>query len=148
MNHCFTSSQRVLTGNALDEALREIIQRRFKDTYQVKRSNDHWEISHPASWNLGFSCWLRTKRKIEFRPKPGPWAAWVTTVFQEELAAKFSGRCSSEGVPKVHAPEPNKYKFKSWWKEAYGYEQCPREIRTRMWQQAYDRIPDSLKRFA
>lgn len=154
MNHCFATSQRVLTGDRLDEALKEINQRRFAGIYQIVREGDNWWVEPAAGWPYGFHCWFRSKRKVEFRSDPGQWAHWVTSVFQEEIAAKFKGKCSDEGTSDIWQPNPDKYlTFKSFWEETnlnWGNGPIPRVQRIlmkRIWKSMTTKIPKELQRF-
>lgn len=154
MNHCFATSQRVLTGDLFDEALREINQRRFAGVYQIVREGDNWWVEPDAGWPYGFHCWFRSKRKVTFRRDPGEWATWVTIVFQEEIAAKFKGRCSDEGVQDIWQPEPNKYPtFKSYWEAVnldWGCKPIPKVQRfflKGVWKRTAAKIPKELQRF-
>lgn len=150
MNHCFASSQRVLTGDVLHEAIVEINQRRFAGIYEVIREGDNWRIHHELGYNYGFSCWLRTKRKVEFRPEMGDWAHWVTAVFQAEIAAKFKGKCSDEGIPDIWVPDMGKFlTFKAYWdlihrETVLEPEQVLEDAR---WARTFSRIPEVLRQF-
>lgn len=150
MNHCFASSQRVLTGDILHEAIVEINQRRFDNIYEIIREGDNWQIHHELGYNFGFSCWLRTKRKVEFRPEMGDWAHWVTAVFQSEIASKFKGKCSDEGVQDIWAPDMEKFPtFKAWWNLLHR-STVPDDLLSfvdAQWERTSTKIPEILRKF-
>lgn len=122
-NHGFVTTRRILTPEAVNEDIREIVARRLKDEVTIEfrtlsalpkktahegyESWDIWALWHfepkksptiKEPWHYGFEAWQMSHRKLEFRHPHGEWAWWAQMIIQEELAYKYDGTVSDEGV--------------------------------------------------
>lgn len=149
-NHAFASSKRDLSFPVLDAALKEVNVRRFNGVFVIDPGSDTWwDVQHHSfvdgtrTWPIGLSITLRTKRMIQFKKSPGDLGNWVQFVFQNELAAKFRGKCSDEGVCEKWPPEPNRaHNLKEYWDWVHR-EHTPPEyqpILDRVWVATLDRL--------
>jgi hypothetical protein len=141
-NHGYVTTRRILTPEEVDKDIREIVERRFKGHIDVEfkkllkdpkkssfRGYESWDIW--ALWVFSpkdkkfkkesrhcFEAWIMSQRKLEFRHPHGEWAWWGQMIVQEELAYKYGGTVSDEGVEerwKVTPEKLAKYRhYKDW----------------------------------
>lgn len=141
-NHGYVTTRRHLTPEEVDRDIREIVKRRFKDLIEVRyektapepsthnfRGTDFWNIW--ALWafepkdeklkktsNYIFEVWIMNRRKLEFRHPHGDWSWWGQMTVQNELAYKYDGTISDEGVEerwKVDQKKLDKYRhYRDW----------------------------------
>jgi hypothetical protein len=124
-NHGFLTTRKQLTPEQVDRDIKEIIERRLGgiikvtfDTYKDEPSKDgHW-----AGWqfkpkegtvkegHFEFGAWLNSRRKMEFRHPHGEWSWWAQMILQQELALKYNGTISDEGVEERWKVTPRQIK--------------------------------------
>lgn len=117
-NHGYVTTRKHLSVEKVDAAIREIVTKHFGDeiTKIEAGPGEGGDIKH--SWWIefcddeyrGFSVWLMSQRKLEFRHPLGMGVErWAQHIMVEELALKFEGMISDEGVPGERwAPEVDK----------------------------------------
>lgn len=123
-NHGFVTVRMKLTPERVDKDIREIVKRRFKNALMVEgpslfddKKTHGWMLSVKDQDNWQFSIWLSSPRKLEFRhPLGAEWLWWAQVlVMTEELAVKYHGIISDEGVGEKWKGNPLKYPtFESW----------------------------------
>lgn len=148
-NHGFVTTRRILTPEVVDKDIREIVKRRFKDEVEVtltKHSEkpskhpfeghefwDIWALWHfePKSraikedrrHSFSFETWQMSHRKLEFRHPHGEWAWWAQMTIQNELAYKYDGTISDEGVEERWKVTPERlkkyYHYRDWVTKRY-----------------------------
>jgi hypothetical protein len=103
------------------EALCEIVQRRFKGRMRVDgdAKDDIWNVCMKDgvlrtsdvmdAYRHEFSVEFASKRKLEFRHPISEWGHWAQMSVEHELAAKFGGMISDEGVGGHWKPDPKKH---------------------------------------
>lgn len=175
-NHGYVTTRRKLTPEQVDQDIREIVKRRFKGEVEVeyeklsekptKRRSEGWEFWNIwASWRFRpkseelwkkfggeFSTWIMSHRKLEFRHPHGDWAWWAQMILQDELALKYGGTISDEGVSERWKVTPHmirKYRhFKNWvfrrWNQRHN-KALPKEKRDAYMKMELDFIPEPLR---
>lgn len=112
-NHAFVTTKKWLKADRVEEDLKEILARRFNNKIPYKRDGDTFEIGFRYPWN--FPMWVENVHKLEFRHQPPDWCWWVEIVIANELALKYNGIISDEGVDEKWAGVANKYpKYDDW----------------------------------
>ena len=133
-NHAYVTTRRILTPEVVDQDIREIVTRRLKDEVTIEfkkfgklpkktsyKGYESWEIwalwrFEPKSqkikepWRFGFEAWQMSHRKLEFRHPHGEWAWWAQMILREELAYKYDGILSDEGISDRWKATPEKLK--------------------------------------
>lgn len=112
MNHAIIKSRQFFNEHRLDEVIRKINDRRFNGVFKVTKFNDvYWEIEHPVTdWRNKLCVTVETRRTLHLRKQiGGDFNHWMQSVFQEEIAAAFNGRCGDQGVSAVWDPDPTTY---------------------------------------
>lgn len=116
MNHAFASSKTNLTSEKLKRDLEEILNRRFDSLLEV-RGDDFLEIfivgAKKLEWSL-LELRLYSSRKIEMRKGHEEICSWVQSVIQNELAKKYGGKCSDEGLTEKWVPQIRFNTFKEY----------------------------------
>lgn len=155
MNHAIVTSRKFFTETKLDAVIREINQRRFNGVFKVEKWNDvYWEIEHPtAEWRHKLMITIENRRRVELRKQiGGEFNHWLQTVFQEEIAKKFDGRCGDQGVHYKWAPKPSKYPhFRSMYEAMSSHSPIDQEramFLEHFFCKLVDSLPDDLKQFA
>lgn len=141
-NHGYVTTRRHLTPEEVDQDIREIVKRRFNDIIDVRFEKNapepgKHEFRGTLFWNIWgcwvfepkdeklkktsnyiFGAWLMSHRKLEFRHPHGDWSWWGQMIVQDELAFKYDGIISDEGVEerwKVTQEKLDKYRhYKDW----------------------------------
>ncbi len=108
----YASSKFNLTLARLRVDLEEINTRRFKGILTITvggmEADEGFLIVYPD--HAVMSVWLASKRRAAMRGGGTPDFGWyVRFVFQEELAKKYSGRCSTDNLAETWPPEPEMY---------------------------------------
>jgi len=121
-NHAFVTSYKHFNGDQIEKDIQEILIRRFNNKIGYTRKNNYFEIGfgdepkHPWS----FTMWIASRRKLEFRHPNGDWNHWIFSVVQDELACKYGGMISDEGVGGRWRGEQYRHPtFRSFLDEAY-----------------------------
>lgn len=116
-NHGFISSKRKLDKDKVFLDLQEINNRRFGGKLEIKIEDSEWFIHYPTEHHedtKGFWLWLKTSRKLEHRHAV-MWAYYLEIVFAHELATKYNGNLSDEGIGETWKPDVTKYpNYKAW----------------------------------
>lgn len=152
MNHLIATSRRVLTSAVVTEALADINARRFNGFWHIVRTGTHWCVEHPGPlelWNYRFACWLETKRTMEFRPSVGQFSWWLVTVFQDELAVRFRGRCGAPSGARW-APDVGLYpSYRAFWEGTLrdGLEDDKMEFLTTLFDREVASMPPDVQAF-
>jgi hypothetical protein len=106
-NHGFVTTKKWLTGDRLEKDLKEIIEERFQNKVPYTREDDYFEIGFNYPWKFG--CWIENCHKVEFRNPNADWCWWAMAVIQNELALRYNGLISDEGVGEKWKGVANKY---------------------------------------
>ena len=120
-NIAYNSFPKNMSDEAFSESLREICRERFGDLVKVTESFHNGEL---CSWTvgpdetlIGEKCWSyewevyrESKRKFGGKHPHSDWGSWLMTVVQNELAHRFNGRISDEGVDGTWKGNPSKYR--------------------------------------
>lgn len=127
-NHAFASSQGRLTAVKLRTALEDIVAKRFPGVFNVTGEDKHGyydiEPQHPGEHdNYSYlSLHLRSQRMIEMRKGHQLGSDWVQTVIQNELAHRFKGKCSDEGLGDERwEPKLRFFKYKEYFELRYDH---------------------------
>ena len=116
-NHAFASSQGRLTNEKLKAAVIEIVDRRFPGIFKVEGDGYLELIPNAPIKNDNhsyLSLHLCSQRMIEMRKSHLPIANWIQSVVQNELAARFKGKCSDEGLSERWVPEIRFFKYREY----------------------------------
>lgn len=140
-NHGFITSKKNFNAEQIRKDLDEINQRRFKGLLKIENSQwgtkGSWFISYKSDDQEhphGFNIWITSLRKIEHRHTHG-WAYYVEIVFSEELAAKYNGTISDEGISDKWKANPLKYpSYGAWLMVLYGH---AKKINPKMFRSVY-----------
>jgi hypothetical protein len=118
-NHGFVTTRKKLTPEQVDQDIREIVLRRFGGNVEVeynkcsknppsKGSHNwwaHWEMKAKArfpkdvpDYMFEFAASIMSPHRLDFRHPHADWAFWAQMAVQEELALKYDGTVSDEGV--------------------------------------------------
>ena len=147
-NHGFVTTKKWLTGDRVEEALKDILEERFESKIPYKRTNDYFEIGFECPWVFGF--WVENCHKLEFRHASPEWCWWVMCVIQNEFAIRYNGLISDEGVEEKWKGEPNKYPtFRSWIAIRYRNMKNPGKWileRLALLLEGYSSAPDEVKK--
>lgn len=163
-NHGFVTTRRKLTWEKVDADIREINERRFDNILSIevekerKKNAIHYYFLAPAGMHeFGFSIWLVSPHKLEFRHPHSQWGWWAQVlVYTEELAAKYNGTISDEGVEEKWKGDPKKYPTFMSWTRSFHNRPMPKDITPEIAEQArkageyltkleWDRLPKLLK---
>lgn len=130
----FVSTKKHLKVEHISAALAEINQRRFKNLFTISTDTKpgdktgFWEVDFGLSpekekWVMGgFSVSLKTRGRLSFKPWGSQWAYWAYVVTQNELATKYNGTLSDEGISGRWKPDLNKHKtYLDWLKLLYSH---------------------------
>lgn len=142
-NHGFLTTRKQLTPEGVDRDIKEILERRFRGAVTVEfhdsglKEPPKKEFAVWAGWHFKpkegllkdgyrfeFSAWLNSRRKMEFRHPPSDWAWWAQMIVQDELALKYDGTISDEGVSERWKATPEKIKkyfhYRDWVTKRWG----------------------------
>jgi hypothetical protein len=111
-NHGFISTRRNLTPEILYDALVGISRERFDGKIEIVRDTGWGWGSCSIRIADDQSCpyWLKSRRKIETAHKCwGSLGWWIQTVFINDLAVRFDGTISDEGVREKWRGRKGKY---------------------------------------
>jgi len=115
---------RLCNADQIDKDLRRIIERRFQDHLVVDRDEtgdgSYWVVTIKGSETHGWSCWVETRRTLEFRHPRGDFLNYTQTVVQHELAALYNGWITDEGVEGKWDPDVNKFRKFTDWLDMFG----------------------------
>lgn len=102
-SHCYMKTDKHLVAQEVEQDLKDIIHRKFKDLLTLQSHVDENEI---CDWDVrfddthGFPVCLRTNGKLEFTHPDDAWSYWAQSVVEDELTIKYSGKMSDEEYPK------------------------------------------------
>ena len=122
-NHGFVTTRKHLTVEKIDADIRRLAAHYFGPAAAAEGPEDcdgmlaSWWIYFNDDDNEGFSVWLMTKRKLEFRHPLGSYGLrrWGQQIFTEELAAKYEGRISDQGWEGYERPDVEKINtYRKW----------------------------------
>jgi hypothetical protein len=109
-NHGYVKTSADISPGAFDAAVREINERRFAGLLKLTGERHHWCVEVEEADVLR-QLWLEDERSIEVRHAAGGgdlgW--WIDFVYEDELASRFKGRISDDGVPGEWGPDANLY---------------------------------------
>jgi len=109
--HCFIRTEKHLIAGEVEQDLKDIIHRKFKDLLRLECHISNNEI---CDWDIrfdqvhGFPVCLKTNEKLEFTHPNDAWSYWAQSVVEDELAIKYNGKMSDEEYPRQEikpAPE-------------------------------------------
>lgn len=86
--------------------VKEIVLRRLGNKIPVKE-NYNIIVGFQYPWNV--ELWLENKNRIGFSAPYRKWSWWVRSIIENELAVKYSGWISDEGLEEKWHGEINKY---------------------------------------
>jgi hypothetical protein len=116
-NHGYVTTKKHMTTDDINELFEDLNNTIFKGSLVVEQAGDCWEIktNHKHSWGSR-QCWLKSKRKFEIRHNASDeFIGWMDVVITNELACKFNGSISDDGVCQKWKGEHGKYPtFKDW----------------------------------
>jgi len=116
-NHGYVKTKKFMNAESVHEFLTNLNETVFKDVLNIKQEDNYWEISCKDEKIQGQrQCWLQTKRTFEVRHcYGGDFFNWIDAVIMNELAVKFNGMITDDGVENRWKGVPDKYPtFKSW----------------------------------
>lgn len=146
-----------MSPEGIDKDLIEILQHRFKNkigiTQRWTKDDDSlaaWRISCLSDkLPFDFVFWLKTRRTMEFRQPHGEMALWAHWVIQNELATKYDGSISNDGLhgakwgSKPHISHGEWIRSK--WRNQPGQEPKYDEARKYFMQKELDEVPEVLR---
>ena len=121
-NHGFITTRKFLKTEKIDADIREFVKKHFGDLADVEGPGEGWEGVR-ADWQIqfkgddysSFSVWLQTQRKLEFRHPRVRLSRWAQALVQEELATRYDGMISDEGVEGRWKPDVEKLNtYRKW----------------------------------
>lgn len=146
-NHGFVTTKKWLTGDRVEKDIKEIIEERFKNKVPIVRTEDSFEIGFEYPWSFG--CWVENCHKVEFRNPMPDWCWWVMAVIQNDLAIKYNGLISDEGVNGYWKGVQNKYPtFRLWVKARHAHMKNPGKWileNLMLYLELYSNAPDPVK---
>jgi hypothetical protein len=120
------TTRKQLTPDKVDRDIKEIVERRLGSIVEVTFETytkepvrgDYWagwrfspkEGTVKEGYRFEFGAWLNSRRKMEFRHPHGDWSWWAQMIIQDELALKYDGTISDEGVSERWKVTPDKIK--------------------------------------
>lgn len=116
-NHGFVSCKKKPTIPLIGEVIRNLNNTRFKQQLDIEEDGGCFQVTPKFDEYAGaVTVWLASPKKIEIRH--GHWRQfmwWVDASIINELALRFNGLISDEGVSEKWQGEPNKYEtYLSW----------------------------------
>lgn len=100
--HCYMKTEKHLIAQEVEQDIKDIIHRKFKDLLKLERRiNDNeicnWDVRY--DFTHGFPVCLKTTGKLEFTHPNDAWSYWAQSVFEDELAVKYNGKMEDEEYP-------------------------------------------------
>lgn len=120
-NIAFNSFPKNMSDEAFSTSLREICQERFGDLVEVRETFHNgklcsWVVGPKEntvgddSWRYEWEVYRESKRKFGGKHPRSDWGSYLMAVVQNELAFRYNGRISDEGVSGTWKGDPTKYK--------------------------------------
>lgn len=109
-NRGFVKCRKVITVDSVNEILEEINKNTFKNKLNIVNENNFWDVSYKNSkFNFRRSFWLETKRTFEISHGGSGLdvAWWFDFYLSNQIALKFNGKITDEGVSDVILPRAN-----------------------------------------
>jgi len=104
-NHSYVTTSRNLTAAIITPLAQELLARYFGPVAVLRSDGDQWQVTFTDARAHGFSFWLATRRKIEFRHPLGTFYHWAQQVLIEEFAARLDGRIYHDGIQGPSQPD-------------------------------------------
>ena len=113
-NHAKVTFRKIVAFPMADEAVRGIIQAKWGGSLVVEwtpwpedeRHEGTWSVTSPGLAEIFFQVWLlRNHRGFEFRHPHESYCFWAQEYVADQLARKFKGLISDEGVSGKHTPD-------------------------------------------
>ncbi len=149
VNCAFATFKKPLDPEAVDAEIRRLAKEVFLDVLPVTRTGDGkwWTILHPKFEGIGCSVSIQTKKRLRFHRASGDESAgWVQHVCQHNLAKKFNGQCSDEGVLAPWSPGHNTTPtWREYFQMVFGH--LP-EMAEDLWKRQVAQLPDDLRTLA
>ena len=146
-SHCYLKTNKHLVAQEVEQDLKEIIHRKFKDLLKLECHIVEGEI---CDWDVrfddthGFPVCLKTNDKLEFTHPDDAWSYWAQIVVEDELSVKYSGKMLDEEYPKQELhPTPDHETFRKYLEATMHH--------SKAWKQAIiaielSHLPDPLKK--
>lgn len=123
-NIASNSFKKDMSDDDFTKALVKICEDRFGDVIRVRRDvydgeAVNWivgpveELMGKDTWSYEWEIYRESKRKFGGKHAHSEFGWWMMAVIQNELAFRFKGRISDEGVSGTWAGEPHKESLKS-----------------------------------
>ena len=125
-NHGYVTSKRWFKADQIEEDLKEIVSRRF-GFIPIKRDDNGFAIGFGYPYEV--EMWVENVHKLEFRNPMPQWCWWIQTVIQNELAIKYNGIISDEGVSEKWKGKANKYPTYDDWLDVAGGMNLPKPLK-------------------
>lgn len=112
-NHSFITSRKIFKQKQVIKDVEEILAKHVRKNYTIQYEGDaiFIDVWHDDKvYYTAVHMWIANKNKLEFRNRfPGEFGTWIHFLIQNELALKYNGHISDEGVNETWRGEPNKY---------------------------------------
>lgn len=123
-NYGFLTTRYKLTADRVHADILDIVRIRFRDLLQVQRRDFNkretlWGVQPKRAvrdaYMYEFEARLLTPHKMQFRHPPNQWAFWAQVVITNDLALRYNGLISDEGVCEKWRGKPGVYPtYRSW----------------------------------
>lgn len=120
-NIAFNSFPKNMSDEAFTKALEEICVDRFNGLVRVEKTYFEgklcsWivgpseELTGDETWRYEWEVYRKSKRRFGGKHPHSDWGSWLMCVVQNELAFRYNGRISDEGVSGTWEGNPAKYR--------------------------------------
>ena len=164
-NHGYVTSGRIFKSDEVNSAINEINQRRFGNKLTIEHDKHGWFVGckifnkgydikkkSKVKYEMGFDLWIETKRKLEFQHNIDDFVWYVESVFINELAHKYNGMISDDGVDEKWKPDLTKYKsyrqYLACRSASYGKINKPAYFAAKMVERiSYSMVPKEMRKY-
>ena len=154
-NTGFITRRKHFRDHEIDVSVREIAQKYFGDRARVFGAMPGKDAEEPqATWRIELDggeippvfIYRTTKRRLEF-PRPHGYGVttWASDLFQHELAQRYEGRISDEGVEETIPTDVESINTYTKWMEQMT-SLVPKSMQRRLLEQHRDKLSDSLQK--
>lgn len=147
-NHGYVTTRKHLLADLINLDLMEINERVFKNKLTLTRdATNYWTFEYPNPPDgryYSFPVQLTNKNKLEFRHQMGDWNFWAQNQVAEELALKYNGLISDDGVSEKWKAENKTPHYKDWVKRSW-YRMAPKPVAFAMTKLQLKSVPKELR---